>query len=310
MPSSINESRAEQAFPGSSFRYTPLEHVRTLFISFVQGLFAAAPAGAFHWTEDEGQSEIIIRDESPIHVDRYNQRPCINFAVGPVQFYHVGMDDLVSYRFDTGQKEKGFLVPGTIALNVCSRVDIEAHNLAWVVAEHIWLLRELFLKKGFFELGRGITISPPSPPGSIIVSDSADEWSCVTLTVPWQFARKAAFTPLGMEIVRSIEQRLAVNRPQPVGRTGVVQSGTDLPFLLQAFLPPSFAPGASDARGGSPDPANNTSNQLPLQPHPLNPSQSVVVRTVRPNRTGLRATTIGSLPSLPIDGHVVKKSGV
>ena len=308
MPSSISGNRSDGGFPGSSFRHTPLEHVRTLFISFVQGLFAAAPPGAFHWNPDEDKSEIIIRDESPIHVDRYGQRPCINFTVGPIQFFHVGMDDLVSYRFDSGRKEKGFLVPGTMSLNICSRVDIEAHNLAWVVAEHIWLLRELFLKKGFFELGRGIQISPPSPPGSIVSSDSADEWFCSTLSVPWQFARKAAFTPQGLEIANSIEQRLNINQPRVLGDAGVVTVEPELPVNISAFLPPSFASGASDSRGGTPDPSGIKSNPLPLQPHPLNPAQSVVVRTVRPNRAGLRSASIGSMQSLPIDGRGVKKS--
>jgi hypothetical protein len=298
-----------QGFPGSSFRYTPLEHVRTLFISFVQGLFAAAPPGQYHWVSDEDHTEIIIRDENPIHVNKYGQRPCINFTSGPIQFYHVGMDDLIGYDFSLAKKEKGFLVPGTMSINCCSRTDIEAHNLAWVVAEHIWLLRELFLKKGFFELGRGIGVSPPSGPGSVVANDSGDEWYCSTVSVPWQFARKSSFTPLGREVVKSIEASINMNPLRRVESLGWPEAGHERPISEHFCSPPSFAPGASDAQGGTPDPAGLIDRKLPSQPHPLNPAQRVVVRTVRPNRSGLRAVSSGRAPSLPIDAQCEAKSG-
>jgi hypothetical protein len=309
VPASVHERGA--LTQGSAFRFTPLEHVRVLFVSFVQGLFHAAPPGHFHWEPDNDKTEIIIRDENPINVDSIGERPAINFTMGPIQFYHLGMDDLVSLQFTTGRKEKGVLIPGTMSINVSSRNDIEAHNLAWVVGEHIWLLRELFLRKGFFELGRGIQVTPPSPPGSIVAGDSADEWYLSTVSVPWQFARKSAFTPLGREIVQSIEQHIELNDPRRVESMGPAldPTGFNLPVSIQECRPESFAPLASDARGGTPDPAGVKNNPLPLQPHPLNPAKSVVVKTVRPYRAGLRRSSSGRAAALPIDAACMEKSG-
>jgi hypothetical protein len=310
MSSSVPHTRDRQSFTGTSFKSTPLEQVRTVIIAFVQGLFNAAPLNSYHWESEEERTEIIIRDENPIHVEKVGQRPALSFTLGNTQFYSVGMDDLIDYKFSSGQKTKGILAPGVMSINCCSRVDIEAHNLAWIIAEHIWLLRELLLRQGFFEIGRGINISPPSPAGSIVAGDSSDEWVCSTISVPWQFARTSAFTPLGRKIVENIETFLSTRAQQPVESKGWPSDPSGFPFNIHECPPASFAPQASDSRGGTPDPAGNKSNPLPRVPHPLNPSKTVVVRTVRPNRAGLRRSSSGRAPALPIDDQCVEKSEV
>jgi hypothetical protein len=288
MTSSVNTTRDRQGFLGSSFKSTPLEHVRTLIIRFVQGLFNGAPVGSHHWTENEETSEIVIRDENPIHVEKIGARPAVNFTMGQTQFYSIGMDDMMDYNFANERKVKGILAPGVISINVCSRSDIESANLAWIIGEHIWLLRELLLRQGFFEIGRGITISPPTPAGSIVTGDQGDEWTASTLSVPWQFARMSAFTPLGRRVVQSICARLNTNTGLRVESTGWPADPSGSPFSISEEFPDSFAPAASDAGGGTPDPAGQKNNPLPRVPHPLNPSKTVVVRTVRPYRAGLR----------------------
>lgn len=305
MAESVRNSNSRKGFPGSSFTYTPLEHVRTVTIAFIQGLFNGAPLGDYHWDPEDEKTEIIIRDENPIHVDKYGQRPCINFTMGTSEFYHMGMDDMLEYDFASGKKVKGMLVPGTITANVCARSDIEAHNLAWIVAEHVWLLRELLIAQGFFEIGRGMRITPPSPPGSIVASDSADGWYASSVSIPWQFARKSAFTPLGQQIVRNICEFVSAVSPKHVESQGWPENNLDheRPISVQECPPESFAPGASDARGGTPDPGGVKSNPLPKVPHPLNPAKLVTVRLVRGNRSGLRRASGGGAPALPIDAR-------
>lgn len=299
-------NRPPRNFPGSSFRYTPLEHVRTVLVSFVQGLFAGAPPGDYHWTPDEQTTEIIIRDENPINVVSVGARPAINFTMGTTQFYTVGMDDMLAYDFNTARKTKSVLVPGVMTINVSSRSDIECHNLAWVVSEHIWLLRELLMKEGFFEIGRGISISPPSAPGSIIQGDQATEWYVSSLTVPWQFARQSSFTPLGQHIAESINLRVQANTAKYFESEGWPSADHELPVNIHECLPGSFAPLASDAHGETPDPGGFKHNPLPRVPHPLDPSRTVVVRVVKPHRAALRGNT-GSTNDLPLDGLCVKK---
>lgn len=293
MPASVHERAAGpgqgQGFEQEStvnFRKTPLEQVRVLFAGFCQGLFAEAPPGQYRWNINEEQTEIVIRDENPLHVDTVGQRPAINFTIGSVSFYHVGMDDLIDYQFDIDRKTKGMLVPGTMSINCSARNDIECQNIAWIVAEYIWLLRELFLQRGFFEMGRGVQITPPSPPGSIIQGESSDEWFVSSVIVPWQFARKSSFTPLGQRIVQSIQQRFQVLDPRPVHPLGPAFGGHERPQLTHENFPDSYAPGASDVYSRTPDPAGVNVHNLPLQPHPLNPAKMVVVKTVRPWRAG------------------------
>jgi hypothetical protein len=258
--------------------------------------------GSYHFEFDEENTEIIIRDENPINVEQIGQRPAVNFTMGQVSFYNVGMDDLIDYDFSIAKKTKGVLVPGTISVNVSSRSDIEAHNLAWVIGEHIWLLRELLLRQGFFEIGRGINITPPTAAGSIVSGDQSDEWVVSTISVPWQFARKSAFTPLGQKIVDNIVAFVDVNPAKRVESAGWPYHPSGMPYSIQECFPPSFAPLASDV--GSRD------RSLPLVPHPLNPSKTVTIRTVRPYRAGLRMSSAGRAPALPIDGRCVEESEV
>lgn len=310
MSSSVSNTRDRQAFLSSSFRSTPLEHVRTLIVSFTQGLFNGAPLGSYHWEPEEERTEIVIRDENPINVEQIGERPAVNFTMGNTQFYSVGMDDMMFYDFANGRKTKGILAPGVISINVCSRSDIESHNLAWIIGEHIWLLREILLKQGFFEIGRGISISPPSPAGSIVAGDQGDEWYCSTLSVPWQFARMSAFTPLGQQVVQNIIAHLETNSAKRVESTGWPFDANGRPYNIHECPPGSYAPLASDSQGGTPDPAGNKSNPLPRVPHPLNPARTVVVRTVRPYRAGQRMSSSGRAAALPIEDRCVEKSEV
>lgn len=287
MPSRVQETRPSDGFPASSFKYTPLQHVRVLLVSFIQGLFAEAPPGCYRWNFEDSLTEIMIRDESPIHVESIGSRPAINLTMGAVSFYSLGIDDLYTFDFSIGRKVKVVLIPGTVSINCSSRSDIEAHNIAWVIAEHIWLLRELLLKSGFFEIGRNIQISPPSPGGSIVSSDQSDEWFVSTISVPFQFNRKSAFTPLGDDIANNIELNLHVHQNLVgAGRGGPAQAGHEFPVRVTNCFPESFAPDASDARGLTPDGAGQQGPQLPLVPHPLNPAKLVHIYTVRPNRVG------------------------
>lgn len=285
MPSRVHEITTSGGFPGSSFKYTPLQHVRVLILGFLQGLFAEAPPNSFRWSPDDQVTELVIRDENPIHVETIGMRPCVSLTMGTINFYSLGLDDMFSYDVALDRKVKVVLIPGTVSINCCSRVPIEAHNLAWIIAEHLWLLRELLLKAGFFEIGRNISVSPPSPPGSVIAADAADEWVCSTVSVPYQFNRKSAFTNLGHRIANNI--RLQVEQRLPAvdqGRGGPAVAGHELPVLVTESFPPSFAPNASDVYDKTPDPAGTRTYSLPVAPHPLNPAKLVVVQTVRPYR--------------------------
>jgi len=285
MPSKLASTNPMGAIPGSSFKYTPLQHLRWLYCRFIQGLFLAAPRGAYHWEPSEDMTEIWISDENTLDAEKIGMRPAITITRGPVQFVTLGFDDMLGYNFASGQKQKGVLVPGTVSVNCCSRNDLESENLAWIVAENLWMNRDMLMKYGFFEVGRTPSIGAPSPAGSLVQNDNGKEWYATTVTCPFQFYRTGQLTPLGQEILSGIETRLGTTW-SPVGSTGYPYDPSGTPYQVEGQRPAAFS-SASDANGGTPNPGAPPA-PLPTVPHPLNPAQQVTVRVVRPFQHGRR----------------------
>jgi hypothetical protein len=280
MPSKLARTNPLGAFPGSSFKYTPLQHLRWIYARFIQGLFSAAPRGAYHWSDNEDMTEIWVSDENTLDAEKIGLRPAITITRGPIQFVTLGFDDMLGYDAQTGQKTKGVLVPGTMSINCCSRSDLESENLAWIVAESLWMNRDMLMTYGFFEVGRSPQVGAPSPAGSLIQNDGGKEFYATAVTCPFQFYRTGTLTPLGAAIVQGIETRLGTRRPDHVGSDGYPFSGHELPYSAEGQRPAGFS-SASDVNGNTPQPGQ-VAPALPLAPHPLNPAQQVTVRVVRP----------------------------
>lgn len=300
------ETRPAPAFPESSFKYNPLMHVRVLFVRFIQGLFSNAPEGNYRWTSDDETTELYVTDEEQIMPEVVEKLPAVSLTRGPISFYNMGLDDLENYDFALDRKTKGVLIPGTMTINVCSRVPLEGEFIAMVIADHLWLLRDLMMKMGFFEVGRGIQVGSPSKAGSIIGNDRGDEFSCTPVSVPFQFPRLSSVMPLNRDVIQGIEQVMRTRAPttstsglDPTSLSGGAPwRGNEYPFSVCTSWPSSFAPDARDL----------SQEHGALQPHPLNPSKLVRVKVVRPNRAGSRL--IQSRAAIPISRGCVEQSSV
>lgn len=307
MPKTVQRTEPRGALPSSSFKYNPLQHIRYLYAVFVQGLFYAAPPGAYHWAPELEDTEIVITAEAPLRLTTLNDRPGITFTRSPIGFRHLGFDDLLKYDAASGQKMKGVLLPGTMVINCCSRNDLESEHIAWVVMEHLWLLRDRLMQQGFYEVGRNLQIGSPSKPGSIIEGDGGEEWYCTSVISPFQFQRTSVFTPLGQQLLRNIEMKMrfvenaAIEQGIPlVGPNGP----TGAPYLQDVYPPPPFAPGA-----GNPNVRSfQNPHGLQLAPHPLDPSRMVLVRPARADQPGVRPPSIYG-QTLPIPARPVTESG-
>ena len=305
MPSKAITTSQQGAFP-DSFKYAPLQHVRTLYCSFVQGLFWSAPVGAYHWDPDNEVSEIYITDENQVKPDSMGIRPAVSFTRGPVRFATIGMDDMLEYDPITGRKVKSVLVPGTMTVNCLSRVDLEAERLAWIIAEQLWANRELLMKKGFFEIGRQPVIGSPSPAGSLISGDSGDELYVVPVQCPYHFYRTTAITPIGAPLLQGIDIALKTHGLKQQDGGAPATAGANLPYSVIGRLPPPFAPCASDVYGGTPQP-DGERTVFQVVPHPLNPSQMVEVRPFRPNAVRMKPQPIRAR-SIPLQPTHVEES--
>jgi len=309
VPARIPTTAANGAFRQDSFKYSPIEHARSLFVGFLQGLFSAADPGNYHWEPEDSQStsEIYIASENPIKDTTVGTRPAISITRGPIQFYSLGLDDMLDFNTKTGTKTKTVLVPGTMIINCCSRVPIETEFLAWICAEQLWLHRELLLAEGFFEVGRMPAFGAPSPAGSLVSADSGDEWYVTAVTCPFQFYRTSRVTPLNQKIANNIKVRLHAQLQQMKMFSGPASyAGAGLPVQVAATRPPPYAPLASDVYGNTPNPGQPPP-LLPLVPHPHNPAQLVTYRAFRPNSPGVRPPAIGG-QTIPIQGPGVEQS--
>jgi hypothetical protein len=311
MPTKPTETNQRGGFPSSSFKYTPLQHLRWLYARFIQGLFHAAPPGAYHWEPNENSTEIIVSNENVIDAERVGVRPAITFTRGAVRFYTLGHDDMLGYDLRTGQKEKGVLVPGVMSVNCMSREDLESEQLAWIVAEQLWMNRDMLMKYGFFEVGREAVVGAVSPAGSLVTNDGGKEWYVTTVSCPFQFYRTGTLTPLGKAIVRGIELCLSTGMqtlPAPNASYPLVPGHPEqLPYSIIREFPPPYTD-ASDVYGGTPD-GNVQPTRENLVPHPLNPSQFVTVRPAFPNRLGPVPPTINGR-RIPISTTPVEESPV
>lgn len=247
-------------------RASPILHLRTVILQFIQGLFWYLPRGHYHWEPAVGETEIIITDESPIKVKDYGTRPCITITRSPVVLNSIGLDDMLSFNMATQTKKKSVVVPGNMSINCCSREPIESENLAFFVAEHLWLLRDILQRKSIYQIGQNIGVGSPSPAGSLVAADQGDEWTVTSAAVPFQLIRTGAITPLGQHVARAIE--LSLNQPvgshqvafQPSARGSLAQPGAE---VLQP-QPSGLTVEATNTQ--SPDPAGNTLRQVRRPP--------------------------------------------
>jgi hypothetical protein len=307
VPSKVTRTEPWGAIPVGNFRYNPMETVRMLYVAFTKGLFSFAPKGSYHWSSEE-DSELYIADESTIDANIVGMRPAISFTRSAVKFYSIGIDDMLGYDFRTGRKIKSVLIPGVMSINCCSSNDLESERIAFILAENIWLLREMLIGSDkFFEIGRQPQISAPTKAGSLVVNDQGRGWYCTTVSSPFQFYRTSAVTPLNKHILTNIQLYLST-RLRGTNCSYPWPHDHEIPADVCRQSGESFAPDASDARGRTPDPAGVLPDSPNLVPHPLNPAVRVSVRTINPYCPRLRPPSIGGRP-IPIAPRRVEESG-
>lgn len=252
---------------------------------------------------DNEETDIVISDENPIKTDTLGKRPCITCTRAPVSFYTLGLDDMLQYDLTTGARRKTVLIPGTMSINCCSRVPLEAEQLAWIVAEHLWMLRDVMRQWGFYDVGRNLAIGAPSPPGALIQNDSGDEWYVVTVTSPFQMGRISQVTPLGQKIAASIQTLMggAMSGRKPQGTPDGYAVDYEPAAEQEELLPVG---GRVDTHPGTSSLAAHNAGTVP---HPLNPAVRVRVRAARPGDPAVRQPMLYGR-TIPISSSTVEES--
>lgn len=181
----------------SSWLEDPLNYVVKAYIAFLQTIWETAPKGFMHWSSSVEETELVITEENPIHVDSKEQKPLISVVLGPTRFNGSSLDDLVHVDARNAKEIHTDLLPGTMTLNCVSRVPQEARFIAWQSARNIWILRKLFCRESHIhDTGRNISIGSVSPAGALVQGDTEGEWHFVQVSCPFFLQWTDSVTPL------------------------------------------------------------------------------------------------------------------
>lgn len=298
MPSKITPAQGAAASDLDSFRHYPLVRLRRIYLEFLQILFKAAPVGYFHWSEEDEVSEIILQDESVVNPSVAGTRPAITLTRAPVSYNSLGFDDMLQYDIATGKKTKSVLIPGTMSINCVSRSSIETELLCGLVADALWMNREWLLARGFYEVGRQLSIGAPSPAGSIVPGDNGTGWYVCSVQSPFYIYRTSESTPLGVSVFNGAEITLNVPQAAVAPAQNVLNGTLGPPVGTYESVPSALPPDAAVApelAGVRPEPDRVYD--------PLNPTREVTVKYVRAPNSRLATRRL-----LPIGNSTVVQS--
>jgi len=210
---------------GSSWADNPLEHLIRLCLIFAQELWKEAPTGNFKWDPDDAVSEIVITDDAPIEPDVIEKRPAIVSVRSQCGWAGIGLDQLMSLSIRTGERVHTDLISGNITLNCLSRVKTEAELIAWVTANHFWVLKYILMKLGFHKIGEQIQVLSASPPGAIVSGDTEGEIINVPVVIPFHFQHTVKVSEEGLRVLNKIEQTITVQMTNPFKPTTQLEEG-------------------------------------------------------------------------------------
>ena len=234
----------------SSWGNDPLNYLVRVFVAFLQTIWETAPKGSFHWTPLSEETELVITEENPVHVETMEKRPALAVTLGPTRFNGSSLDDLVMVNARNAAEKHTDLLPTNITINCLSRVQAEARFLAWQNARMIWSLRKLFIaEKGIQECGRKNEVGSVTPAGALVSGDTEAEWTVCPVTVPVYLQYTDLVTPLKTEFnghpISTLEHITTSFRT----KTNAIRSSMNLPEAYNR-VPVMADRGLDNMRGG------------------------------------------------------------
>ncbi len=225
-----------QAPEASEWRDAPVTALRKTFVAFLQALYGFSERGEFLWTPGS-DSEIFITDENPIRLKDVGQRPAINTVRGPMSWANLTIGGQQSVPMPGRQKKFTDLVSTTMSINHCSRNDLESEQLAWVTANHFWMLAEILTKEPMIHRIAPPSIGSPSPAGAIVQGDTEGEWFNTSVAIPTFLQVYGSVTTKNQHhMLREI--RLRVDQIRTTPEFTQVREMT----ANNAIMPPRFPP--------------------------------------------------------------------
>jgi hypothetical protein len=174
----------------------PYFYMTKLYIRFLQGVFNFLPSGHFHWEPDVEQTQIIIVGEAPLNQEVAGKRPIITVIMGPSSATGLGIDNMQTFDFKTGERRRTDLISGYMVAYCVAESDIVAMRLAHIVSHETRVHQRLLEGRGgFHQIARPApSINQPSPPGALVQGDPKN-LTMVQVNIPFHFQWTWVTTP-------------------------------------------------------------------------------------------------------------------
>jgi hypothetical protein len=200
----------------------PLLYYTKLFVRFLQLIFATFEKGAYHWSEDPENTEILIAGQGGETREVAEQRPAIIVARGSVNYLNLTLDQLQSYDPISGLRKHAVMAAGSVIFQCCASVALEAGRIAhitdWAVKTH----KRTLMKAGLHRVGEESVVGTESPPGSIVQGDPR-EVIMVPVSIPFYFPQIWTIEPIDKVLLKNLSLTLRSDIDWPASGATVVK---------------------------------------------------------------------------------------
>jgi len=191
----------------TTYAGSPLTHTIRTYANYAQNLFKKENYLRLLFSEDEENTDIIIRVGNSINSENLNKKPAVlihrsGFAFNPMSI----SGDMSNHNFRTGTTEREAMLQGQIFYTVIARPDHVADEIAWYLVENTWLLKNVEGGQ-LFQGSQSYSISPPSNPQGIVQGDMSD-LVAVQVAFPVKLLRRSEVTPMGQPALNATTMRL------------------------------------------------------------------------------------------------------
>lgn len=186
----------------TSFAASPFTHMLRVYAHYIQNLFKQPNQFDFNFSEDQEQTDIIIRMGNSINAEVLERKPAVLIHRSAFVFPQQTHADMQSRNLKTGEIVREAILSGSAFFTVITRAEDVADDLAWFIVEHIWLLKDIEGGEIFFG-SANFNITPPSPPQGLVQGDMTD-LVAVQVSFPVRMLKKSSVAPLTQRAMNAL----------------------------------------------------------------------------------------------------------
>lgn len=214
-----------------------------VFCRFLQVMFSINDPGQYKWLDDEQNTEIFIGDVDALDREVLEKRPAILVKRGAFKLGTLSFNQFMG-RDPNNPAIKRFadLNAGMVTFRCIAKRDTEASRIAWNAVMALRRTKAALQRAArIHRVAEDIDITEPTEPGALIMPESKNETSLVSVFVPFFYRDAWSTQPADKLLLKRIDIALTseLNYPAP-GATAVIRgpgwNGQELEFTKKISL--------------------------------------------------------------------------